>query len=100
MDSHALVNLQPTNIGPQVILPYNIKMNPQLVGQLPITLPPAAIETHVFAVLQHSSLLLVGQLCDDGYQAINKKLLQVLDSNKILILTGKHNTSDDIWDIL
>ena len=28
-----------------------------------------------------------------------KKTLQVLDNNNNLILTGKHNKSDGLWDI-
>ena len=67
-------------------------MNPQKVGHLYLTLPPTATETHVFLALQNTSLIPVGQICYDGFQSVfNKKPLQVLDSNKNLILTGKRN---------
>ena len=50
-DSHALVNIQPTNMRPRVRLPYNSTMDQQQVHHLPLSLPPAATETHVFAAL-------------------------------------------------
>ena len=79
-------------MGPRVILPENSTMDPQQVCQLPLSLPPTATETHVFVALQNTSLIPVGQICYDGFQSIfNKKPLQVLDSNKNLILTGKRN---------
>ena len=59
-DSHALVNIQPTNIGLRVRLPDNSTMNPHLVGHLPLALPPTATERHVFAALQNTTLLSVG----------------------------------------
>ena len=55
-------------------------METEQVGYLPLTLPPDATETHVFSALQNASLISVGQLCDDYYQAIfNKKPFQVLE---------------------
>ena len=54
-------------------------MDPEQVVHLPLALPPAAIEIHVFSALQNESLISVGQLFDDDCQAIfNKKSLQVL----------------------
>ena len=41
-DAHALVNIQPTNIGPIVRLPDNSTMDPQLVRHFTLDLPPAA----------------------------------------------------------
>ena len=74
-------------------------MDPEQVGHLTLTLPPAAEETHVFSAFQNASLISVGQLCDDDCQAIfNKKSLQLLYQNKNIILTGKHIISDDLWD--
>ena len=51
-DAHVLVNLQPTNMGPQVRLPDNSIMDPQQVDHLPLALPPLATETHVFQYLK------------------------------------------------
>ena len=76
-------------------------MDTEQVGHLTLALPPAAIETHVFSALQKSSLISVGRLCDNYCQDIfNKKSLQVLDKNKNIILRGKRNISDGLWDIL
>ena len=49
--THALVDVQPTKMVPQVRLPDNSIMEPEQVGHLPLTLPHAATETHVFSVL-------------------------------------------------
>ena len=48
-------------------------MDPEQVGCLHLALPPAATETHVFSEFQNSSLISVGQLCDDDCQAVLKK---------------------------
>ena len=61
----ALVNVQTTNMGPQVRPSDNITMDPQQVAHLPLALPYAATETHVFVALQNASLISVGQLCSD-----------------------------------
>ena len=70
------------------------------VGHIPLALPPATTETHVFAAFKNASLISVGQLCYDGCQVIfNNKSLQVLDSNKNLLLICKHNKSYSLLDI-
>ena len=75
-------------------------MDPAQVDHLPLALPPASTETHVFSALQNASLISGGQLCDDDCQAIvNQKPLQLLDKNKNIILTVKRNISDGLWDI-
>ena len=73
-------------------------MDPEQVGHLPLALTPSPIETHVFSAFQNASLISVGHLCDDDCQAIsNKTYPQVLEKNKNIILTGKHNVSDGLW---
>ena len=62
-------------MGPLIILSENSTMEPQQVGRLPLTLPPAASESHVFAALQNAYLTPVGQLCDDGFQSIKKNII-------------------------
>ena len=99
-DAHALVNFQPTNMGTRVRLPDNRTMDPEQVGHLTLPLPPSATQTCVFSALKNASLIPVGQVCDDGCQAIcNKKPLQVLDSNKNMILKSKRKKPDGLWDI-
>ena len=81
-DAHALVDAQPTKNGLRVRLPNNSIKDPDKVGHLPLTLPPAEKETHVFSASQNESLISVGQICDDDCQAILYKTPQVLDKNK------------------
>ena len=47
-DAHALVDVQPTKMGPRVRLPDNSTMDPEQVGHLPLALPPAVTETMYF----------------------------------------------------
>ena len=77
-DSHASVIIHPTSMGPRVRLNDNSTMDPQHVENLPLELPPAATEINVFAALKNSSLISVGQICDDGCQAIFKKITSSL----------------------
>ena len=74
--ANSLVNIQPTNMGPQVRLLENSTMDPEEVVHLPLSLPHSTTQTHVFSALKNSSLISVGQLFNDGCQAIlNKKYL-------------------------
>ena len=47
-DARALVNFHPTKMGPRVILPDNITMDPEQGGPLKLALPRSTTETHVF----------------------------------------------------
>ena len=71
--SHELFNVQPTNMGTRVRLPDNRTMDPEQVGHLTLPLPPSATQTYVFSALKNASLIPVGQICDDGCQAILTK---------------------------
>ena len=73
-DAYAWVDVQPKNLGHRVSLPENSTMDSEQLGHLPLALPPSATETHVFSALQNASLISVGQLCDDGCQAILTKI--------------------------
>ena len=82
-DAHALVGVPPTKMGTRVILTDNSTMELEQVVHLPLALLPYATETHDFSEFQNSSLISVGQICDDDCQAIlNKKYPQVLGKNK------------------
>ena len=75
-------------------------MEPEQVCHFPLALEPDSIENHFLSALKNASLIPVGQVCDDGCQAIcNKKPLQVLDSNKNMILKSKRKKPDGLWDI-
>ena len=64
--------------GPLVILPDNNTMDPEKVGHSPLTLPPASTETHVFSALKNTSVISVGEIYDDGFQAILTKIFSSL----------------------
>ena len=72
-DAYALVGVKPTKMGPRARLSENINMDPDQVDYLLLALPPAATETHDFSALQNASLISVGQICDDEFQAILNK---------------------------
>ena len=49
--------------------------------------------------LRSSSLISMGQLCDDGFEVVlTQNDLTVVKGNKI-ILRGKRNPTDGLWDI-
>ena len=74
---HAFVDVEPTKMGLRFRLPDNITMNPEQVGHLPLTFPPDTTENHVFSAFKNTSLISVGQLYDDDFQAIfNKNLFK------------------------
>ena len=73
-----LVDDQPTNMVSLVRLPDNITMGPEQLGHLPLAIPPAATETHVFSALKNTSVISVGEIYDDGFQAILTKIFSSL----------------------
>ena len=101
-DAHILHNKHQTLFGPTVQLPDGAQLQPTHVGHLPLPhskLSNQATTAHVFPGLNNASLLLLGQLCDDNCIAIlDKHKLQIIKDTNI-ILTGKRNTRDGLWDI-
>jgi hypothetical protein len=66
---HILQQLQATHIPATVQLPNNETITSSAIGYLPSTsnnLSATATKVHVFPDLQSSSLLSLGQLCDDN----------------------------------
>ena len=102
-DAKVLTNLHSTFPGPIVHLPDNSTIQATHKGGLPLkhgtALPPAATKTHVFPQLQSSSLVSIGQLCDDNCIAILDKQEINVYKNKQLIFKGHRNPSDGLWDI-
>ena len=99
-DMKALVNIkQPT---PQTIvqLPDDSTMSSSHDAELPIfVLSKHAKKVRIFPNLASSSLLSIGQLCDDNCIAIfHKDILQVIKDNKV-ILEGLRNRNDGLWDV-
>ena len=55
---------------------------------------------NVLAGLTNSSLLSIGQLCDDDCIAVFIKLKLCVYKQGKIILTGTRNWTDDLWDII
>ena len=87
--------------GPIAKLPNNNTIQAKRQGLLPFSkhLSTAATSALVFPDLKNSSLLSIGQLCDDNCLAIfGKHDLEVIKDNNI-ILRGKRNFQDGLWDV-
>ena len=100
-DAHALSNLSPTPYGPTVMLPDNKVIQATHKGLLPFhhSLSTKSKTAHVVDGITNSSLISIGQLCDDNCIAVlDKKHLQVF-KNKECILKGTRNKTDGLWDI-
>ena len=100
-DKHALHKLKHLVQGPQVGLPNGTYVSATEAGHLPLhpTLTSLATKTHVFPELTSSSLISIGQLCDDDCTAIlNKQDLKIY-KNGHMILQGHRNLTDGLWDV-
>jgi hypothetical protein len=100
-DKHVLNNPSTDNHGPTVLLPNDDSMTSTSSGLLPFqsSLSKSACKTHIFKDLQSSSLISLGQLCDDNCTVtLTKNLLRVTKNNQV-IMRGIRNPSDGLWDI-
>ena len=72
-----------------------------MTGTLPLTkiLSPNATRAHVLSGLENSSLLSMGQLCDDECTAIFYGNHLHVYKNADLILMGNRNKIDGLWDV-
>ena len=99
-DQHVLQYLK-NELGPSVTQPDNTSL--QSLGSWKIPISPAlsssAQHAMILTNLKSSSLISMGQLCDDGCVILlTEDKLRVLKNNK-LILNGTRNGQDDLWDI-
>jgi len=98
-DKKVLLSLM-KQMGPTVYLPNNTTITATEKGSLPIKhLSPKAAETHVLPGLKNSSLISLGQLCDDGCVIHLTKTHMRVFKEKKLILTGIRNHHDGLWDV-
>ena len=84
-----------------VTLPNSNSIFSETKGQLPLSakLSPKAKEAIVLPKLQSSSLISLGQLCDDNCNVhLDKKELKVY-KEKELVMKGYRNPVDGLWDI-
>ena len=87
--------------GANVTLPNNVSIQSTEKGNIPFSekLSEAAKDASVLPGLESSSLVSLGQLCDDDCEILlNKKSLFVIKENE-LILEGYRNQNDLLWDI-
>ena len=102
-DTNILQQIKTITDGPCVSLPDNTVMTGTQQGYLPLdrtSLSPNATQAHVFPHLSSASLLSLGQLCDDDCKVyLDKHSLQVYKHDKV-VLTGKRNYTDGLWDVL
>ena len=108
-DVHCLSNLQNFS-GPPVTLPDGDKIKPSQKGTINLSnnLSLQAQEATVLKNLTSSSLISLGQICDDNCTIIlNKKNLVAIKSKNInttyrkkdILLQGERNLQDGLWDI-
>lgn len=75
LDEHILLNSHQISNGPPATLPNKENIFPSSMGNLPIpTLPKSATSLYVYPGLLNSSLLSIGQLCDENCIDIFTKL--------------------------
>ena len=108
-DVDTLTNLQSYS-GPSVILPDDDKLQPSQQGTIPILykLSAAAQQATVLTNLRSSSLISLGQICDDNCTILldNKKLVAAKTKNVTfnvkpddIIMEGYRNPIDGLYDI-
>ena len=87
--------------GPAVTLPDNDKIAATQQGNLHIhnTLSTSATKATVLPRLKNSSLISLGQLCDDNCPIVLDKQKLYALKNKTVIMEGIRNQEDGLWDI-
>ena len=100
-DQRSLTNVQTIVNGPRVGLPDGSIVQGSQAGYMKLhsALTTQAQDTHIFPGIKSSSLISIGQLCDDGCTAVfNNKEIGIYKNNT-MILRGKRNLTDGLWDI-
>ena len=99
-DKDFLTNVQDYK-GPSVILPGADSLEPSNQGILPLSnkLSKQAKTPTTLPKLKSSSLISLGQLCDDDCVILlNKKKLYAI-KEKVIVLEGNRNYIDGLWYI-
>ena len=100
-DASVLDTVHPEPLGTSVILPDQSSLTSVASGHLPLTteFTPAATRTEIFDNLQ-SSLVSLGQLCDDNCTVIlNKNNLFAIKNDKVVLKGYRSTSGDSLWDI-
>ena len=88
-------------MGPSVVLPNNEVISSTQKGQIPLTslLSKQARTASILPKLESSSLISLGQICDDGCTILlDDKRLTAFKADEI-VLQGIRNPHDKLWDI-
>ena len=88
-------------LGPSVVLPNNELISSTQKGQIPLSslLSKKAQTASILPKLESSSLVSLGQICDDGCTILlDKKQLTAFKQEEI-VLQGIRNPHDKLWDI-
>ena len=96
-----LQNIRRLQLGPTVLLPNNESLVASHQGQLQFNdcLSDTAKTAYVLPGMTNESLISIGQLCDDDCIAIFSKNDLNIFKNKKLVLQGKRNKTDGLWDV-
>ena len=99
-DARCLSNITQCN-GPSVRLPNNEFISSTQQGLLPLSskLSHRAKTAKILPKLNSASLISMGQLCDDGCKVVLTKDHLIAVKEDEIILQGKRNQADGLWDI-
>ena len=99
-DKKYLTNYSVIKTNQTIMLPNGTQIPSTVQGHLPLpqSLNQSTTLAKVLPALRNTSLLSIGQLCDDHCIAIfQKNKFDVIKNNKI-VLTGPRNFQDGLWD--
>ena len=100
-DKSVLIKIRFDKQGPTVLLPNSESMTSHEVGELPLSqlLSTASKKASIFDNL-HSSLVSLGQLCDNHCIVIlGKDLLEVIKDGIVVLRGPCSQSGDGLWDI-
>ena len=97
-DQHILQDITECTLA-KVTLPNKTTLQASQQGMLPINTPSPAKTALILPQLTNSSLLSIGQLCDEECIAVFDKQAVNIYKNATIILQGTRNPSDGLWDI-
>ena len=99
-DATILTNVGRTDSSINVHLPNNAVLKSNISGYIPIRqLSASAKQAYVLPTLTNTSLLSIGQLCNDNCIATFTKEKMFIIKQGQLILTGMRNYTDGLWDV-
>ena len=88
-------------LGPSVVLPNNELISSTQKGQIPLSslLSKTAQTASILPKLESSSLVSLGQICDDGCTILLDKKQLTAFKQETIVLQGIRNPHDKLWDI-